>query len=52
MVTIRCADVAGRTLELYAGGGVMPESDPDSELAETSAKLRTLLLALGVDGAA
>lgn len=52
VVTIRCADVAGRTLELYAGGGVMPESDPDAELAETSAKLRTLLLALGVDGAA
>ncbi|GAA1466665.1 isochorismate synthase [Nocardiopsis exhalans] len=52
VVTIRCADVAGRALELYAGGGVMPESDPDSELAETSAKLRTLLLALGVDGAA
>lgn len=52
VVTIRCADVAGQTLELYAGGGVMPESDPDAELAETSAKLRTLLLALGVDGAA
>ena len=51
VVTIRCADVAGRTLELYAGGGVMPESDPEAELAETSAKLRTLLLALGVDGA-
>jgi isochorismate synthase len=43
--------VADRTLKLYAGGGVMPESDPEAELAETSAKLRTLLLALGVDGA-
>ena len=52
VVTIRCADVAGSALELYAGGGVMPESDPEAELAETSAKLRTLLLALGVDGAA
>lgn len=52
VVTIRCADVAGRALELYAGGGVMPESDPEAEFAETSAKLRTLLLALGVDGAA
>ncbi|MFC9938404.1 isochorismate synthase [Nocardiopsis alba] len=52
VVTIRCADVEGDTLDLYAGGGVMPESDPDAELAETSAKLRTLLLALGVDGAA
>lgn len=52
VVTIRCADVAGRTLDLYAGGGVMPESDPEAELAETSDKLRTLLLALGVDGIA
>ncbi|WP_028646962.1 isochorismate synthase [Nocardiopsis sp. CNT312] len=52
VVTIRCADVAGRTLDLYAGGGIMPESDPEAELAETSAKLRTFLIALGVDGAA
>ncbi|GAA3748693.1 isochorismate synthase [Spinactinospora alkalitolerans] len=49
VVTIRCADVAGRTLDLFAGGGIVPESDPDAELAETSAKLRTLLLALGVN---
>ncbi|MBE2997586.1 isochorismate synthase [Nocardiopsis sp. HNM0947] len=52
VVTIRCADVAGRSLDLYAGGGVMPESEPEAELAETSDKLRTLLLALGVDGTA
>lgn len=52
VVTIRCADVAGSTLDLYAGGGVMPESEPEAELAETSDKLRTLLLALGVDGTA
>ena len=50
VVTIRCADVAGTTVDLFAGGGVMPESDPEAELAETSAKLRTLLLALGVNG--
>ncbi|MFL1380960.1 MULTISPECIES: isochorismate synthase [unclassified Nocardiopsis] len=49
VVTIRCADVAGPALDLFAGGGIMPESDPEAELAETSAKLRTLLLALGVD---
>ncbi|MBB6122101.1 isochorismate synthase [Nocardiopsis algeriensis] len=49
VVTIRCADTSGRTLDLFAGGGIMPESDPAAELAETSAKLRTLLLALGVD---
>ncbi|MFD3687482.1 isochorismate synthase [Nocardiopsis sp. NPDC058631] len=51
VVTIRCADVAGHALDLFAGGGIMPESDPGAELAETSAKLRTLLLALGVDRA-
>lgn len=49
VVTIRCADVAGQGLDLFAGGGIMPASDPEAELAETSAKLRTLLLALGVD---
>ncbi|MUL43452.1 isochorismate synthase [Streptomonospora sp. PA3] len=49
VVSIRCADVAGDTLDLFAGGGIVPESDPDAELAETSAKLRTLLLALGVN---
>ncbi|MGW9347765.1 isochorismate synthase [Nocardiopsis flavescens] len=49
VVTIRCADVTGPDLDLFAGGGIMPESDPEAELAETSAKLRTLLLALGID---
>ncbi|SKA39461.1 isochorismate synthase [Marinactinospora thermotolerans DSM 45154] len=48
-VTIRCADVEDTTLDLFAGGGIVPGSDPKAELAETSAKLRTLLLALGVD---
>ncbi|GAA4910413.1 isochorismate synthase [Streptomonospora salina] len=49
IVSIRCADVAGDTLGLFAGGGIVGDSDPDAELAETSAKLRTLLLALGVE---
>ncbi|GAA4954348.1 isochorismate synthase DhbC [Streptomonospora halophila] len=49
IVSIRCADVAGDTLDLFAGGGIVPDSDPDAELAETSVKLRTLLLALGVN---
>ncbi|GLU48925.1 isochorismate synthase [Nocardiopsis ansamitocini] len=49
VVTIRCADTEGRDLELFAGGGIVPESDPEAELAETSAKLRTLLLALGIN---
>ncbi|QBI54655.1 isochorismate synthase [Streptomonospora litoralis] len=49
VVSIRCADVAGERLDLFAGGGIVPGSDPDAELAETSVKLRTLLLALGVN---
>ncbi|GAA3728652.1 isochorismate synthase [Salinactinospora qingdaonensis] len=49
VVAIRCAEVAGGNIDLFAGGGIVPESDPESELAETSAKLRTLLLALGLD---
>jgi isochorismate synthase len=47
-VTIRCAEVAERTLRLFAGAGIVPGSDPEHELAETSAKFRTMLLALGV----
>ncbi|MFC3995957.1 isochorismate synthase [Nocardiopsis sediminis] len=49
VVTIRCADIAGDTLDLFAGGGIVTGSDPEAELAETSAKLRTLLLALGIN---
>jgi isochorismate synthase len=33
---------------LYAGGGIMPASEPHMELAETSAKFRTLLRAMGL----
>ncbi|MBG0815486.1 isochorismate synthase [Planomonospora sp. ID82291] len=47
-VTIRCAEVAERTLRLFAGAGIVPGSDPERELAETSAKFRTMLRALGV----
>ncbi|MEV7009487.1 isochorismate synthase [Streptosporangium sp. NPDC051022] len=47
-VTIRCATIEERTLRLYAGAGIVPGSDPERELAETSAKFRTMLRALGV----
>lgn len=50
MVSIRCAEIdadrAGATA--WAGGGLVADSDPDDELAETGAKLRTVLRALGV----
>lgn len=48
-VAIRCAEVGPRALRLYAGGGIVAESDPDAELAETSAKFQTLLRAMGLD---
>lgn len=50
MVAIRCAEVdgAGRSARAWAGGGLTADSDPDAELAETTAKLRTMLRALGL----
>ncbi|MCC7126211.1 MAG: isochorismate synthase [Acidobacteria bacterium] len=48
-VTIRCAEIEGRAARLFAGAGIVAGSDPAAEAAETSAKFRTLLRALGVD---
>ncbi|WAL66353.1 isochorismate synthase [Amycolatopsis cynarae] len=48
-VSIRCAEVSERSLRLYAGGGIVPASDPKAELDETSAKFQTLLRAMGLD---
>lgn len=47
-VAIRCAEVTERSMRLYSGGGIVDGSDPDAELAETSAKFRTLLRAMGL----
>ncbi|NHV31206.1 isochorismate synthase [Burkholderia sp. D-99] len=49
VVTIRCAEAFDRTLRLYAGAGVVGESTPAGECAETAAKFRTMLDALGID---
>lgn len=48
-VSLRCAEVSGRIARLHAGAGVVAGSDPEAEAQETSAKLRTMLRALGVD---
>lgn len=50
MVAIRCAEVdgTGTTARAWAGGGIVADSNPDDELAETTAKLRTMLRALGL----
>ncbi|PTR28869.1 isochorismate synthase [Rhodococcus sp. OK519] len=50
MVTIRCAriDADGTGLTAYAGGGIVADSVPEDELAETATKFTTILDALGV----
>jgi salicylate biosynthesis isochorismate synthase len=45
-VALRSALIAGHTAELQAGAGIVAGSDPAHELAETEAKLGTLLNAL------
>ena len=50
-LALRCGRLEddGRTLRIFAGGGIMPDSDPLSELAETRAKMAPLLEALGAN---
>ncbi|UFS99516.1 isochorismate synthase [Nocardia huaxiensis] len=50
MVSIRCAELAadGRSLLAHAGGGIVAESDPAAELAETTAKFQRILRPLGI----
>jgi menaquinone-specific isochorismate synthase len=45
-VSVRCADVDGATARVVAGNGIVADSDPDTELAETQVKLQALLSAL------
>lgn len=47
-VTIRCGEVEGTRMRIWAGAGIVAASNPDVELRETAAKYRTLLSALGV----
>ncbi len=45
-VALRCALIRGAEAVLYAGAGIVAESDPQAELAETHLKFRALLSAL------
>ncbi|MEK8174908.1 isochorismate synthase [Streptomyces sp. M19] len=47
VVTIRCAEAEGNSLRLFAGAGVVAASSPEAETAETGAKFRTFLGAVG-----
>lgn len=42
-VALRCALLDGRHARLFAGAGIMGDSDPAAELAETDVKLQALL---------
>src|SRR4051812_36010194 len=45
-VSIRCASIEGPTARVYAGNGIVADSDPTTELAETRSKLQAMLSAL------
>ena len=45
-VSIRCAEIDGLTARVWAGNGIVADSDPSTELAETRSKLQALLSAI------
>jgi menaquinone-specific isochorismate synthase len=45
-VAIRCAQIDGASARVFAGNGIVGDSDPDTELAETRAKFQAMLTAL------
>lgn len=50
VVSIRCAEIStnGDVAKLWAGGGIVEHSVPEEELAETQAKMGTVLRAFGL----
>lgn len=51
VVTIRCGTVNSSHVRLFAGAGIVPDSSPASEWAETGTKLNTMLHAFGLNQA-
>ncbi|HEX8968716.1 MAG TPA: chorismate-binding protein, partial [Chloroflexota bacterium] len=49
VVGLRSALVRGETATLFAGCGIVAQSNPETELAEWGWKLRPMLAALGVE---
>jgi menaquinone-specific isochorismate synthase len=45
-IALRCAEIKGDRARLFAGCGIMGDSDPAAELAEAQAKLRVMQYAL------
>ena len=48
VVTIRCGTVQGTRVRLFAGAGIVADSQPESEWRETGVKLDTMLRAFGL----
>ncbi|RLM24491.1 isochorismate synthase [Brenneria alni] len=48
VVTIRCGEVRKNQVTLFAGAGIVPDSQPVSEWNETGVKLTTMLHAFGI----
>ncbi|MFP5019704.1 isochorismate synthase [Pseudonocardia phyllosphaerae] len=45
-IALRCAELTGHTARLFAGGGIVADSDPDAEVCEAAAKMRAVRDAL------
>jgi len=45
-IALRCAQLSGRVARLWAGAGIVADSDAEAELAETTAKFDAVLAAL------
>jgi isochorismate synthase len=45
-VSVRCAEIEGSAAQVWAGNGIVADSDPSTELAETRSKLQALLSAI------
>lgn len=50
MVALRSGTVQDTTVNLYAGCGIMGDSDPEAELSESDWKFGTMLSALEIEG--
>lgn len=50
-IALRCGQLSEdhTQIRVFAGGGIMPDSVPELELAETRAKMRPVLEALGIE---
>jgi menaquinone-specific isochorismate synthase len=45
-IALRCAQLSGNVARLWAGAGIVADSDPDAEVAETTVKFDAVLSAL------